>query len=244
MHLRRFVVGKPAVTMTALFILSALLATTIGIVTHVGAAPAAKGSGVGPVEVTKAVHSDVSPPLLSITPLKETPPATGKKDHHKIDQPVTRVPNGNKDGARQAATGPLVSTTPGLGFAGVGNGDYGFTPNGAPPDTEGVVGATQYVQWVNESFAVFNKSTGALVYGPAAGNTIWSGFGGVCQTNNDGDPIAQYDKAAGRWVMTQFSVTNGTSSGFRQCVAISTTSDATGSWYRYSFNYGTNAFND
>jgi hypothetical protein len=125
-----------------------------------------------------------------------------------------------------------VATTAGLNFPGAGNGDYGFVPNAAPPDTNGAVGATQYVQWVNESFAVFNKSTGALVHGPVAGNTLWSGFGGGCETNNDGDPIVQYDKAANRWVMTQFSVTT---TPFLQCVAVSTTDDATGTYARYAF---------
>src|SRR4029077_15612273 len=98
----------------------------------------------------------------------------------------------------------------------------------------GAVGATQYVQWVNESFAVFNKTTGALVHGPVAGNTLWSGLGGGCQTNNDGDPIVQYDKAANRWILTQFSVST---TPFLQCVAVSTTSDATGSYARYAFQY-------
>src|SRR5207302_10530254 len=91
-----------------------------------------------------------------------------------------------------SVSSPRATTTAGLNFAGVGNGDYGFTPNAAPPDTNGAVGAGQYVQWVNESFAIFNKSTGALVSGPTRGNTLWSGFGGGCQTNNDGDPIVQY----------------------------------------------------
>ena len=127
----------------------------------------------------------------------------------------------------------------------MGNGDYGFAPNAAPPDTNGAVGATQYVQWVNESFAVFNKSTGAIAAGfPKAGNTLWSGFGGGCEANNDGDPIVQYDKAANRWVLTQFSVTNPSAYHYLQCVAVSTTSDATGSYYRYAFDYGTTQFND
>jgi hypothetical protein len=97
------------------------------------------------------------------------------------------------------------------------------------------------VQWVNESFAIFNKSTGALVYGPANGNTLWSGFGGGCQSNNDGDPIVQYDAIANRWIMTQFSVAT---TPYLQCVAVSTTSDATGSYNRYSFNYGNTQFID
>src|SRR5207248_4428254 len=89
----------------------------------------------------------------------------------------------------QASEGTLAATSSGLNFAGVGNGDYGFAPNAAPPDTNGAVGATQYVQWVNESFAVFDKTSGVRIFGPTAGNTLWSGFGGGCQTNNDGDPV-------------------------------------------------------
>jgi hypothetical protein len=97
------------------------------------------------------------------------------------------------------------------------------------------VGLTQYVQWVNLSFAVFDKATGVKTYGPAAGNTLWSGFGGPCQTSNDGDPLVQYDQLANRWVMSQFAVD---STPYRQCVAVSTTSDATGTYNRYEFTYG------
>jgi len=96
------------------------------------------------------------------------------------------------------------ATTAGLSFAGVGSGDYGFAPKRRPPDTK-VPWARPSTCMGQRSFAVFNKATGALVYGPIAGNTLWSGFGGGCQNNNDGDPVVAYDKAANRWVMTQFS---------------------------------------
>jgi hypothetical protein len=130
-------------------------------------------------------------------------------------------------------------------FAGVGNGDYGFAPNAAPPDTNLAVGATQVVQWVNESFGVFSKS-GALLAGPTAGNTLYQALGAThpCAVHNDGDIIAQYDKAANRWVLTQFSVTSGSSQGYWQCVAVSQTSDATGAYNVYAFNYGTVQFID
>ncbi len=56
-----------------------------------------------------------------------------------------------------------------------------------------------------------------------------------CAVNNDGDPIAQYDKVNNRWILTQFSVTNGGSLGFWQCIAISKTSDATGAYNVYAY---------
>jgi len=191
----------------------------------------------GRPETTPEVKHDVSPPLheMRIPPRSDVP----------RERPLRTVPNGpgsnQPDPVLQTAAGPLVSTAGAFGFAGVGNGDYGFAPDAAPPDTEGTVGATQYVQWVNESFAVFNKSTGAIVAGPTPGNTLWSGFGGGCETNNDGDPIVQYDKLANRWVFTQFSVST---LPYLQCVAVSTTSDATGTYNRYAFSYGNTQFPD
>jgi len=127
----------------------------------------------------------------------------------------------------------------GLNFQGISDGQNNFWVEYVPPDTNGAVGSTQYVQWVNTYFAVFNKQTGALILGPAAGNVLWSGFGGACEIDNDGDPIVSYDKLADRWVMSQFSVSNPP---YLQCIAVSVTPDATGSWYRYSFQY--NYFDD
>ncbi len=131
---------------------------------------------------------------------------------------------------------------PGKNLEGIGDGFSGpqgsFSVHGAPPDTSGAVGDTQYVQFVNESFAVFNKATGAKELGPVLGKALWRQLGGNCAVNNDGDPVVQYDKMARRWVLSQFSVNNG----FSQCVAVSTTPDATGTYHLYEFTYP--AFND
>ena len=182
-------------------------------------------------EIIQAVQHDVSPALRDIAPGQEVAGDKARERPLRLFR-TTGQGNNNPDPVLQSTVGPNSAITPGAKFAGVGLGDYGFTPNAAPPDTNGSVGATQYVQWVNESFAVFDKSTHALLYGPAAGNTLWSGFGGGCQNNNDGDPVAMWDKAAQRWVMTQFSIST---TPYLQCVAVSATSDATGAWYRYAF---------
>jgi hypothetical protein len=216
-----------------------LIVLLFGSYTPTQAAPAAQ-SGVGPVEVSSAVHADVSAPLRDMAKSVTVPSASNMRE-----QPLRLIPPAGgaygQDGAVQSAGGPLVGVTAGLGFAGVGKGDYGYTVQYAPPDTVGAVGATQYVQWVNVAYIVFDKTTGAKLLGPVSANALWSGFGGGCETNNDGDPIVQYDKAANRWVMTQFSVST---TPYLQCVAVSTTSDATGTYYRYAFSYGTSQFND
>ena len=130
---------------------------------------------------------------------------------------------------------PSAPSPTGLSFDGVGVGLGGFAPSGNPPDVNGRVGSTQYVQWNNTSFAVFDKTTGALQYGPAAGNTLFQALGGICASHNDGDPVVSYDILAGRWVLSQFVVGGPEASASHQCFAVSTTSDATGDYYLYDF---------
>ncbi len=115
------------------------------------------------------------------------------------------------------------------------------TASVVPPDTNGDVGPNHYVQWVNLSLKIWGKS-GNLLYGPAAGNTLWSGFGGPCQTDNDGDPIVLYDSLADRWFASQFVVPIG--GPYYQCIAVSATPDPTGAWYRYAYLWSNSKMND
>lgn len=215
-----------------------LLAGIVAVV--LGAALPALGQ-VGPM-VRNDLHHDVSPAVRDMPEVHQSSraPRGAEREHEKVRSiplPPGLKPATVPDAVHQH-TAPLapagLAPTAGLGFDGLGSGFAGFTITGAPPDTNGAVGLTQYVQWVNEAFAVFDKATGALLKGPVAGNSLWAGFGGGCQTNNDGDPIVMYDKLANRWVFAQFSVSTTPD---LQCVAVSTTSDATGTFNRYSFQY-------
>ncbi len=51
-------------------------------------------------------------------------------------------------------------------WAGVGEFDCGLPCAGVPPDTNGAVGKTQYVQMVNDGLQVFDKLTGTSLLGP------------------------------------------------------------------------------
>lgn len=180
----------------------------------------------------------------------------GQDNGPKVDRPLRQFKGGGATkpgGGGGGSTDPVVqsSSYTSVGtlatshnLEGIGNGFPGFTVNSAPPDTNGAVGATQYVQWVNESFAVFDKNTGSVVAGPIAGNQLFLALGSThpCVVNNDGDPIAQYDKANNRWILTQFSVTNGGTIGYWQCIAVSQTSDATGKYNVYAYKQP--SFND
>ena len=184
----------------------------------------------GSTENSEVKH-DESPRLTDIPGI---PPQAGPNHEMRRHQPrQIKAGPSQADPAIQTVITTFAAPTAGINFDGVGNGVYGYTVNSAPPDTNGAVGPNHYVQWVNTSFAVFNKS-GGLVWGPFNGNTLWSGFGGGCQANNDGDPIVQYDKIADRWIFMQFSVT--APYPYTVCMAVSTTPDPTGSYYRYEFS--------
>ena len=107
-----------------------------------------------------------------------------------------------------------------------------------PPDPAGDVGPNHYVAMSNLSLQIFNK-TGTSVFGPVFTNTLWTGFGGACETQNSGDPIVLHDQFADRWLITQFTAT-AVGGQFFNCVAISQTPDPTGAYFRYAFTTGPN----
>ena len=110
-----------------------------------------------------------------------------------------------------------------------------------PPDTVGDVGPNHYVQMVNSVVQIWDKSGNSLV-GPSAINSLWTGFGGICESNNDGDPIVLYDQAADRWLLSQFAL--GFPDNFHQCIAISQTGDPTGAYHLYDFKISSTKMND
>jgi hypothetical protein len=191
-------------------------------------------------ETKKELKHDVSAPLRSIPPAESPNTKKQAKAEHVLPPP----PEGSSpDTVVQVSVGGLAAPVAGTSFDGVGQGFSGpqgtFSVRYAPPDTNGAVGPNHYFQIVNDHFAIFDK-TGTVVYGPVPSNTLWSGFGGGCQNNNDGDATVVYDGLANRWVVQQFSVST---TPYLECVAVSTTGDPTGSYARYSFSFG-NQFPD
>lgn len=231
----------------------AYLLVVLSCILALAGTPSLAQSMAGKPRVYRSPHYDVSPPLRQMKP-STTPSVLREEEAKEEDQqqqeleemghggnqlPVSAQPQAVAkltDRVSQSSKGRTLQLSAGLNFDGI-------PANGwAAPDTNGAVGATQYVQYVNNRFAVYDKASGNLVYGPVLENTLWAGFGGLCASDNSGDVIAEYDKAAGSWVMTHHATQSGGPN--YQCVAVSTTSDATGSYYRYAFQLPTNNFPD
>jgi hypothetical protein len=202
---------------------------------------AAQGPNRAQPEVTFATRSDVSAALRSYPVHPPLPAKLGE-----IFQRERKLLPNRMGSAETDTFDPAVQTTgaggatplPDASFGGVGN------VNGyLPPDITGAIGLNHYVQMVNASYAIFSRN-GTKVLGPLNNNALWSGFGGPCETRNDGDPIVVYDRMANRWVMSQFALPNYPFGPFYQCIAVSQTSDPTLSWYRYEFLISQQKLND
>src|ERR1041384_2148084 len=154
--------------------------------------------------------------------------------------------------APTAPTQPAVSApaapapTPNISFDGLDFANFGA---GHPPDENGDVGPTYYIQVVNTSIGIFNKSTGVRV-AAFTFNTFMSqgNFGNLCDTNNFGDPVVLYDTFEDRWVITDFAFLTA-AGGNRlapsyQCFAVSMNGDpVSGGWNFYSIQVN-DIFND
>jgi hypothetical protein len=192
--------------------------------------------------VTAAARHDVSASLRDMAAVK----GNAQSSPREMPEPrPTRAPlsSGTLDPVSQQLSGVLQGVTTGLSFEGQAAQDtrniFGFAF--VPPDTNGAPGADQYVQIVNVTIAVYDKSTGVPVMAPAAIHTLWTGFGGPCEfeTPDGGDPVVLYDHLAGRWLVSQLQY-NSTFTQNEECVAVSTSSDATGTYNRYEFDFGAN----
>ena len=118
-----------------------------------------------------------------------------------------------------------------MGFEGVSQYDgASFARNFIPPDTMGAVGATQYLETSNGSYAVFDKTTG-LRTSLVSDVAFWTAAG---QIGANGDSRVMYNAAASRWVAISFG---GNVKDLQ--IAVSDTSNALGSWKSTKFEgYG------
>jgi len=193
-------------------------------------------------QVLRAERSDVSAPLTLLTATARDADEDEREEEgpRRVPHEVQAAPPA-RDPVLQASVAPLLLPRTASSFDGIGAGfagvnGRGFEVWGVPPDPQGDVGPAHYVQIVNASFVVFGKDGRALL-GPVPTRTLFAGFGGDCETRDDGDGIALYDPLADRWLIAQFAIGKGADRRYHECVAVSRTADPTGQWARYDYAY-------
>ncbi|MFI0433317.1 MAG: hypothetical protein ACH36H_09250, partial [Candidatus Nanopelagicales bacterium] len=170
--------GSNRVSTTWIVATLAVLCASIGLAAPPAAAAQSAGlpgaadraAAAAPVS-TSEVHHDTSPPLRDLPP---APPAADGSVPPKQPAPVPPAPAAAA--APQALSPVPQSPTPmpptTANFPGMDNIDALY-----PPDTNGDVGPNEYVQMINSSLAIFDK-TGQVLFGPVAISSLWGGFGG------------------------------------------------------------------
>jgi hypothetical protein len=184
-----------------------------------------------PIVVNATAHVTTPLAFRDMTPVPWHNVSKVMPEHDRAPRPhISNVP----DALAQTEVLRQVGTTSFLNFDGITDAQGGGF---VPPDTNSAVGATQVVETVNVAYAVYDKTTGAQLMVPTNIQTLYAPLGGQCATGNVSDPVATYDKAAGRWLITMIAF-NSTFTINDSCVAVSTSSDATGTFHLYQFAYG------
>jgi len=226
--------------MKKLFGLSLALLAGLGLMVT----PSSAQSQTGP-EVVYDIYHDTSLPVSQYaTGLPLAAPALRVRPLPRRVLPGSGL--AQADAVEQLSPLPAVSATISHSFDGIPDSANGSL-RGVPPDENLAVGATQVVEVINTAYQVFDKSTGASVQSPRQISSVFTGVSGLCgqgpTSPNYTDPIVLYDKQAGRWFIAIVAANSSFSTG-NQCIAVSSTSDARGTYHRYAFSFGTNIFND
>ena len=171
-------------------------------------------------------------------------PVLNFSDPRKITKrPTTHDPvRQDTYNGKEKRPGRYVSAvTPVRNFVGMS-----FDPNGSgwPPDTCGDVGSVYYVQAVNTSIGIFNKTTGQLISATTFDDFFPPAVGEPCDTNNNGDVIVLYDKYNQRWFLLDFVWEGNGSTGSYFSIAASKTSDPTGDWWTFCLKADNTLMND
>ena len=206
--------------------------------------------------VRQAERVGVSPPLHAIEPPKKESAFSGAVPREiplrrfRGTRARTAADTGEAlesfDPVVQGFTPAAKTPAPTTVFEGISNADNIAINSFSvlPPDPVGDVGPSHYVQAVNNLFQVFDKSGAPLLASPIPISALYTGFGGPCETTNDGDGIVLYDHLADRWLISQFAAVFVGGPPFHQCIAISQTADPTGAYHLYDFVMPNNKLND
>jgi len=189
-----------------------------------------------PVRVGSAVRHSLSP-----RPLRETH-ADPRGSADAVAPPRRTEPAAPRAAREENALDPVVQRTPGLSaptellqFDGASINDdvalFGYGLGITGPN--GAVGPDHYFQTISIVFRIFDKS-GNLLLGPLPTYTIWTGLGGICETDRPFGPVVKYDALADRWFISQDAFDNDDETR-HQCIAVSTSGDPGGTWARYDF---------
>lgn len=114
----------------------------------------------------------------------------------------------------------------------------GLISQALPPDPNGVIGPTRFVEFINGTVAVYNRTNGASVV-RKTDLKFWADAGLNTSAIAISDPRVIYDPTVQRWFATQVdfdpNASDPTAEANDFLLAVSTTSSPTGPWKAFMF---------
>jgi hypothetical protein len=185
------------------------------------------------IPITGPVSLDVD-----LRTLPDIPQTEHEEEEERLSRyPEIEGPAGTDDPLRSIhlPSLPTAMPTPLQTFAGITSAQSAC--GCLPPDTDGDVGNSHYIQSVNSRFKILDKA-GTQLVAPTTFNSLFAAMGPTtpCGNNqNQGDAVVFYDHMADRWVISDFAFPAFPGVSFYQCFAVSKTSDpVAGGWWLYA----------
>jgi hypothetical protein len=213
----------------------------------------APGHGAKPLFTSKPQHlflTRARGPIFDVRKLKSVVVKRERPEHEEPFGPPDNDEHGSEAKSNETTTLPAKvspntiasaatgAPAPDSSFDGLDFANWGA---GHPPDPNGDVGPNYYIQTVNTSIGIYDKSNGNRVAAFTFNSFMSQGhFGNLCDTDNFGDPVVLYDSFENRWFITDFAFRLDSSGNVSpqtvfQCMAVSKTGDpVNGGWNFYS----------
>ena len=211
---------------------TAVIATAVLAMTQIGlpaaqATAASQTRGVpGPSAVGKRVDTRQLPPIKGDTPQQVRQiPRLYPVDASAFGQMKAAANEAAAAQAHRPGSGSSTSSTTGIDT-------LNFTQTGGwnPPDAGFAVGPSSILVALNEAYAIYDKTSGALLQGPISFGTLFGTSDSVF------DPRAIYDNGSGRFVISTTSQNTSTNSS-NFMLAVSQDEDPqTSGWCTYEID--------
>lgn len=198
-----------------------------------GSSATLRALALTPRALATQVARPAEPALLGVAmPASSVPRAGAASTLAVAPAPLHASPAG-----AGASPAPRVRTSAGVNIEGLRAGPGGVTA---------ALGEQQYVQLADGLLAVYRKADGALLQAPVLANAMFFDAPSEHAHHACGAPGARaaavhFDQLAKRWIVLHRARADGL---YRLCLAVSTSADATGSYYRYALQMPARYFDD
>ncbi|HEY0544573.1 MAG TPA: carboxypeptidase regulatory-like domain-containing protein [Pyrinomonadaceae bacterium] len=188
-----------------------------------------KATAKAVVNVTELARQQAERPP-DLTPRVTVPPNPPFNEEDALPPGEIARPASDNQTSNRPDAPQIASPNPASSF--IGHNDVPKVGTGnivIPPDTQGAVGLTNIVTFLNNNYVVQNKTTGAQV-SAVSEDTFWTGIGAT----GPFDPHILYDPYNDRWIAVAVSDAQAANSSI--VIGVSQTGNPAGAYFLFRFD--------